>query len=312
MASPARVSVIIPAYNAGACIAEAIESVLDQSYPHYEIIIVDDGSTDTTKDVLEAFADKVTFIKQKHRGAAASRNAGIERAGGNYLTFLDADDLLLPTKLSVQASFLDNNPEIDVVYSDGYIFYDSEDGLEVEQPFSETWFLDKTLSTPPRNIEVLLIRNAFPINAAMVRKDRVAAVGGFDETLAALEDWELWFRLGQKYNFAFLDEKVAKYRLTGIRVTKDIRRQKVAFEQVKKRFEASQVFAGLPDSIKCTFYLYFALRSLRFRDALPTAERLREAFRYGARDFPGSAAYFCNLIYLRAGLGLTRLVRKTH
>ena len=118
-----KISVIIPAYNARKFIGEAIESVLNQTFPAHEIIVVDDGSTDGTEEfVKNLFKDKVRLIQQENKGMGAARNAGIQVATGNIFQFLDADDLLLPNKFEIQLDFWRRNPEFDIVYCDHLYF----------------------------------------------------------------------------------------------------------------------------------------------------------------------------------------------
>ena len=113
-----KVSVIIPAYNAARYLPEAIDSVLTQTYQDCEIILVDDGSTDDTAEVVSRYGTRVTYVQQSNQGVGAARNTGIDLARGDYLVFQDADDVLLPGKLEVQASFLDQHPDVDAVFSD--------------------------------------------------------------------------------------------------------------------------------------------------------------------------------------------------
>jgi glycosyltransferase involved in cell wall biosynthesis len=110
-----KVSVIIPCYNQGHFLAEAIQSVLDQDYPSKEIIVVNDGSTDETRLVAARFDKFITYIEQPNLGAASARNAGIRRAKGEYIAFLDADDVCLPGRLSLEADILEQQPEVGLV-----------------------------------------------------------------------------------------------------------------------------------------------------------------------------------------------------
>ena len=114
-----RVSVIIPTYNRAGYLCESIESVLTQTYTDYEIIVVDDGSTDDTEEVLQLWiADgTIHYVWQENRGESAARNHGIELAIGEYIAFLDSDDLFMPTKLEEQVAYLDNHPEVGMAHS---------------------------------------------------------------------------------------------------------------------------------------------------------------------------------------------------
>jgi len=104
------VSVIIPTFNRGWVIREAIDSVLNQTFGSFELIVVDDGSTDNTHDILAEYKDRITLIKQRNRGVSAARNRGMDVASGRFMAFLDSDDLWLPQKLSRQIAFFESNP----------------------------------------------------------------------------------------------------------------------------------------------------------------------------------------------------------
>ncbi len=105
------VSVIIPTFNRGWVIREAIDSVLNQTFGSFELIVVDDGSTDNTLDILAEYKDRITLIKQRNRGVSAARNRGMDAASGRFIAFLDSDDLWLPQKLNCQMEFFDSNPD---------------------------------------------------------------------------------------------------------------------------------------------------------------------------------------------------------
>src|SRR5579864_8740685 len=113
-----QVSVVIPAYNAARFLGDAIQSVLNQTYSNFEVVVVNDGSTDDTESVVRSFGDRLFYVKQANKGVSAARNEGIKRARGQYVAFLDSDDVWLPTKLAEQIPFLEQNPEVGLVYSD--------------------------------------------------------------------------------------------------------------------------------------------------------------------------------------------------
>src|SRR2546428_514370 len=112
------ISIIIPTYNSGRFVAQAVQSVLKQTYRCYEILVVDDGSTDETKDVLSKFGNCIKYIYQENRGPSAARNVGIKVARGKYVCFLDADDMWVPNKLKVQLAFIERDDGIGLVFSD--------------------------------------------------------------------------------------------------------------------------------------------------------------------------------------------------
>ena len=138
------VSVVIPAYNSGKFVAQAVESVLAQTYAPFEIIVVDDGSTDETKDVLGRFNGQINYIHQANSGPSAARNAGIRVARGAYICFLDADDLWTPDRLAVQMAFMQANHSIGLLFSDHEEF--DEKGIVLRSFLGEKKFQSELVS----------------------------------------------------------------------------------------------------------------------------------------------------------------------
>lgn len=182
------ISIIIPSYNCGLFVSDAIESVLVSNVDFYELIIVDDGSTDNTKELLiPYFLDgRIKYLFQKNKGLSGARNTGINEAKGDFLVFLDADDLISPVKLEVQSKYLKDHPEVDIVYSNSQWFVENDfnDTRPVQFPIYEGDVLGQ-----------LIYGNFMHVNSVMVRKDKVIESGLFDESLRELEDWDLWLRM---------------------------------------------------------------------------------------------------------------------
>lgn len=204
MTSPPLVSVIIPTYNHARFVVQAVQSVLAQTYPHVEIIVVDDGSTDETTQVLEPLAGRIRVATQTNAGVAAARNHGFALAQGQYLTFLDADDLFLPQKLARDVALLEADPAVGVAYCSW--FYVAEDG---EQVLGEL---------RPRKqghlLEDLLLRRFHCVpGAATIRRTALEQVGLFDGRCPAAADTDLWVRLAYAgYPFASEEEPLFRYR----------------------------------------------------------------------------------------------------
>jgi len=200
-----RVSVVIPTYNYARYVPEAIDSVLAQSFEELEIIVVDDGSTDKTAEVLRAFGGQLRVIRQERRGLSAARNTGIRAARGQYLAFLDSDDLWLPEKVSLQVARLDAEPEVGLVYAETLLFDDSTPATLTPHSY---W-----ASHPSGKILPWLVRqNVIPSPTPMVRRELFERVGLFDETLSACEDWDMWIRIGRVCEIAYVNRVLAKYR----------------------------------------------------------------------------------------------------
>lgn len=205
MAIAPLVSVIIPAYNAERFLPDALASVLRQTWSRLEAIVVNDGSSDGTSvlaDHLAAADQRVRVIHKKNGGLSSARNAGIKAAAGDFLCFLDADDILLPDKIERQLSFLQRTPSCDLVYSDHYL------GDEKLTPVSLE--CKRPPSIPMR--ELLAYRTWFASMSPLMRSDFQRRVGLFDEGLMACEDWDFWNRASWCGVFGYLPGPVAVYR----------------------------------------------------------------------------------------------------
>ncbi len=203
------VSIIIPAYNVSTYIGEALDSVFIQDYSAYEVIVINDGSTDTPEleKVLEPNRHRINYIQQENRGIAAARNAAMRIARGNYIALLDADDVWMPGKLSGQMKFLQEG-NFDMVYCNALLIGDA--------PWPDgTTFMDRSPSHGPVNLYSLLdLKVTVIVSTVIMRKDLVQQVGSFDEEDRHLtEDYDLWLRLAQAGARIGYERKVlAKYR----------------------------------------------------------------------------------------------------
>jgi glycosyltransferase involved in cell wall biosynthesis len=184
------VSVIIPAFRASGDIAVALDSVFAQTFPHVEVIVVNDGSPDTAEleAALEPFRSRLRYIVQQNRGAGAARNAGIRASKGRYVAFLDADDRWASDFLTRQLAYLEANPACDLVYADAR--------LSSESPLAGRRFMD----TAPSDGDVTLLslvqqRCNIVLSTVVVRRAVLVKAGLFDETLRRGQDFELWLRL---------------------------------------------------------------------------------------------------------------------
>lgn len=199
-----KVSVIIPAYNVMTYLAKTVESVLKQTLTDFEVIIVNDGSSDGIEKWVDTIADnRVKLVSQKNQGAAAARNTGIAHAKGTYIAFIDSDDLWEPTKLKKQADFLDKNSDVGLIYA--WIISIDANGNNRGKIYAsnlEGYVWEKL-------IEENIIRCC---SAAMVRGDCFEKLGVFDQNLRFAEDWEMWIRIARNYSFAVIKEPLVYYR----------------------------------------------------------------------------------------------------
>jgi len=193
-----RVSVIIPTYNRACFLQEAVESVLNQTFRGFELIVVDDGSTDCTPYVLQKWEAPIRWVRQENSGVSRARNVGIRAARGRYISFLDSDDLWLRDKLEAQVSFLDTNPHYAVCYTDEMWVRRGRrvNPKKVHRKYSG-WIFDRCLP--------LCIISP---SSAMIRREVLDIVGYFDEDLPVCEDYDLWLRIASRFPIFFLDKKL--------------------------------------------------------------------------------------------------------
>lgn len=190
--SSVTISVVIPSYNAGALLGEALDSVLSQSRPAHEIIVVDDGSTDNTAAIVREYGDAVRYIWQQNQGQAAARNTGIAAATGDWVALLDSDDVFLPDRLRRAAETVEANPRLMVVYSAlDYYYADGSRRFFPAFPARDLW-------------PALRYRSPILPSTTTIRRSALLAVGGFRK--AVIEDWDLWFRLIKSHSAAAFQE----------------------------------------------------------------------------------------------------------
>lgn len=196
-----KVSVIIPTYNRGSLIKRAVDSVLSQTFKDFEIIIIDDGSKDDTKEVLAPYMNQVRYVFQANGGISKARNHGIELATGEYIAFLDSDDYWAPVKLEMQVNVLDGNPKIGIVYGRMPIVNEHGDVLGM-----------KPNGISGKNFQELLrVWGDLPTSSVMTRRECFDRVGVFDPNLPPMEDIDMWLRIAYYYDLHEIEGTVLAY-----------------------------------------------------------------------------------------------------
>ncbi|MSP38958.1 MAG: glycosyltransferase family 2 protein [Deltaproteobacteria bacterium] len=196
------VSVIIPTFNRWPMVGAAIESVLAQSFSDYELIVVDDGSTDDTATQLARFGSRLLLLTQANRGVSAARNLAVRQARGRYLAFLDSDDLWLANKLAIQTAFMERNPSVQICQNEEIWI---RNGVRVNpkakhrKPSGDIFL---------SSLELCLVSPS----AVLLTRELFEQVGGFDETFPVCEDYDLWLRIARDYPVAMIDEPLVVKR----------------------------------------------------------------------------------------------------
>lgn len=189
------VSVIIPTYNRGWIVKEAIDSVLDQDFTDYELIVVDDGSVDNTSEILTGYGGVITILHQSNKGVSSARNCGVAASSGQLIAFLDSDDLWLPGKLSIQVKFFKDHPDA------------------VINQTQERWIRKGVRVNPKQRhhkFSGMIFEHSLALclvspSAVMIKKSLFDEVGGFDEQFPACEDYDLWLRVSCRYPVHLID-----------------------------------------------------------------------------------------------------------
>lgn len=210
------VSVIIPNYNYAHYLREALDSVLAQTYPRVEIIVIDDGSRDDSKDVIRSYGERVRLIEQKNQGVSAARNRGVEASSGELIAFLDADDVWMPAKLELQVQRILEDAEIGLVHC----------GLEEIDSSGRSLGIRLEGMEGSVSKEILLFDRAVILGAgstALVPRQTFDAVGGFDTRLSTSADWDFCYRVAHRQPVAFVSEALVRYRVHGVNMHSNIK-----------------------------------------------------------------------------------------
>ena len=270
-----KVSVIIPSYNRKAYIQESIESVRKQSCQDFEIIVVDDGSTDGTLDLLRAYGDAISLIEQKHAERAAARNKGIEQSKGDYIAFLDSDDVWLPDKLALQVEIMERSPHIVCVYGACLRMDAKSQSLPTARRQTRGFSGDIFLK--------LLKRNFIPSPTPLVRRSCFEKGIRFKPRHIPYEDWGCWLQIALQGDFCFIPQTLASYRVHAKQSVKLARAELIeeaSLSVLEDSFELRPIAKKHKEEALGLAYLRCAYWYLLSGQSPKVQERLKRAFRH--------------------------------
>ena len=238
-----KISVIIPVFNGTNYLREAIDSVLSQTYPNYELIVVDDGSTDETWQVIQSYGSSLRGIHKENGGVASALNCGIREAAGEYIAWLSHDDLFLPDKLERQVNFLQQFTQFKACYTDYYVI-DAHGNIlrEVETP----WY--------PREqaIRMLFSRQHIDGSTMLIERACFDRVGLFSEKLRYTQDAEMWLRMLRQFEIGRVPEKLGKQRSHPVRGSRNVKAHtdetQVMYSQIFQELGVAGIFPELAES----------------------------------------------------------------
>jgi glycosyltransferase involved in cell wall biosynthesis len=222
------VSIVITCYNYGRYLRESLASALAQTYARTEIVVVDDGSTDETAEVVKEFLahGRLVSIRQENAGQARSKNAGIRASKGDFIAFLDADDRWMPEKIEKQMKLFDRKA-VGVAYT-GRNFIDGSGASVIREGGAKMrsgWVTKH-----------LFVDNFVPFSSSMVRRECLEDVGVFDPSLRMAIDWDLWLRMSMKYEFDFVDENLISYRIHSAQMSSNQEDRFLHIDRIRQAF----------------------------------------------------------------------------
>jgi len=201
-----KVSIIIPAYNKAELTVKTIDSVLKQTYSNIEIIVIDDGSTDHTREILSFYHDRIKYIYKENGGACSARNFGIKKAEGDFIGFIDCDDMYAIDKVELSVKYLKKNPEFGCLHT-GACFIDENDEIvgEYSHPMSrrQGWVSKR-----------LILHNFICNSTVFIRRNVLERAGFFDEEIFTPADWDMWIRLAEITQVTYIDYPLTYYRVS--------------------------------------------------------------------------------------------------
>ncbi|MBF2018259.1 MAG: glycosyltransferase [Rivularia sp. T60_A2020_040] len=250
------ISVIIPAYNAAKTIQETVMSVLNQSFSNLELIVINDGSQDSTLEVLSTIKDsRLQVFSYENAGVCMARNRGIERASGEFISFLDADDIWTPDKLEAQLTALEKNPQAGVAYS--WVDYIDE--------YGNFFHPGNPITINGSAYEKMLVQNILENGSnPLIRREALTEVGGFDPSLTLAEDWDMWLRLSERYDFVTVPSVQILYRTSSRSASTNIvKMENSCLKLIEKSFKnAPASLQYLKKNTLSTLYHYLTFKSL--------------------------------------------------
>ena len=238
------VSVIVPTYNYGRFIGETLECLRAQTYQNWECVIVDDGSTDDTAEQVALFMkrdERFKFLRQENARQAAAKNNGLRNSAGDYIQFLDADDLIEPQKFEKQVEYLEAHPGVDIIYGSMRYFRSGNPDERLFWVWGENKPWMPEISGSGKEILIGLVRqNIMVINSPLIRRSVVDVVGVFDERLPPAEDWDYWLRCaaaGMRFQFDESRGTLALVRCHSSSSSQDRRRMYKSMRLIREKIE---------------------------------------------------------------------------
>ncbi len=261
------VSVIIHTFNNEKFIAETVESVLKQTYNDYEIIVVDDGSEDGTRNALLPYMQDIRYHYKENGGIASAKNAGISLCNAEFVAFLDHDDLWVPDKLKIQMEHFNNNPQVGLVYAKYTSFRDGKELRTKPEKGYSGWIFKELLS-----------KSFIQTSTVMVKRECLDAVGPYDESFTLGDEYDMFLRVAKRFQCSFVDKELTRYRIHDRNASKDdLLFNKENLRVFKKVYKG---YTDLDEKEKKILRKRIAMYSIKVAKGLYSQGQLEESKKY--------------------------------
>ena len=292
------VSVILPTYNRAEFLPDSIGSILSQTYDSYEIIVVDDGSMDNTKEVLYPFYQRIKYLRlENNRGASVARNIGIQSAQGKYIAFIDADDIWLPEKLQTDIEYFNKHPDVSMVYSK-HVNID-KNGRVLDEASKRR--------LPSGNVFAQLFseQNFIITSSVVVRKEIFETTGLFDVQLFNCQDWDMWLQIAFYFKVVGINTPLVKYRHNLHSLSKNrnnvLKYQKMVIDKIYNKFKAAEnsITEKVYKKRLASHYAKVGRYYLRIGNKIQASENFRLSLKYNPLNIR-TIRYYLHTLYSRS------------
>lgn len=213
----ALIDVAIPTYNCAAYIGEALDSIFSQGEHEFRVLVVNDGSTDNTEDVLQPYMDRIVYFSKPNEGVVKTRNYAMDRLKGDFVAFLDADDVWLPGKIDKQLAVLEGDAGVGGVYANASLV--NREGKSEGRAYIQGEIREELV---PDIYPYLFLKNPIPTSTLILRREILEKAGKFDPALPGTEDYDMWLRVARLARLQYIDESLALYRVHGSNISNNL------------------------------------------------------------------------------------------
>ena len=276
-----KASIILPCYNGSRWIHRSIESILAQTYRNFELIIVDDGSIDNSKEKINLYLSdpRVHYIYQRNSGFSAALNRGLKESKGEVIGFIGQDDLWAPKKLEIQSTYLNSHQNVGVLYSNYYLMNSEEQIISIMKAKAPA-------SSRIQNVKNLFLNNFIGFETVLVKRECFEKVGYFDESMSGFSDYDLWLRIAGQFDIGYVDKTLVKKRSHNLQLSIDSRELMLRDEfLITKKALAMHPYLAEDCQKKCAM-LYYSLgvMFLKRNDILAAKRNLLKTIRFQPRN----------------------------